>query len=76
MATHASTTVYTLEEEFTMTEKIREQILAIRDSGETNMFDTRMVQYIANREGYYELVIYLEEHSKEYWHFIMTGSEE
>lgn len=76
MATHASTTVYTLEEEFTMTEKIREQILAIRDSGETNMFDTRMVQYIANREGYYELVIYLEEHSKEYCHFIMTGSEE
>lgn len=76
MATRASTTVYTLEEEFTMTEKIREQILAIRDSGETNMFDTRMVQYIANREGYYELVIYLEEHSKEYWHFIMTGSEE
>ena len=76
MAARASTTVYTLEEEFTMTEKIREQILAIRDSGETNMFDTRMVQYIANREGYYELVIYLEEHSKEYWHFIMTGSEE
>ncbi len=40
------------------------------------MFDTSTVQYIANREGYYELVIYLEEHSKEYWHFIMTGSEE
>ena len=33
-----------LKEDFTMTEKIREQILAIRDSGETNMFDTRMVQ--------------------------------
>ena len=48
MATRASTTVYTLEEEFTMTEKIREQILAIRDSGETNMFDTHMVQYITN----------------------------
>ena len=58
-----------------MTEKIREQILAIRDSGETNMLDTRMVQYIANRKGYYELVIYLEEHRKEYWNFIMTGSE-
>ena len=58
-----------------MTEKIREQILAIRDSGETNMFDTHMVQYIANREGYYELVIYLEEYRKEYWKFIMTGSE-
>ena len=58
-----------------MTEKIKEQILAIRESGETNMFDTRAVQYIANREGYYELVIYLEEHPKEYWHFIMTGEE-
>lgn len=58
-----------------MTEKIREQILAIRSSGETNMLDTLMVQYIANREGYYELVIYLEEHRKEYWNFIMTGSE-
>ena len=58
-----------------MTETIKEQILAIRDSGVTNMFDTRMVQHIANREGYYELVTYLEEHSKEYWHFIMTGEE-
>lgn len=58
-----------------MTEKIKEQIMAIRDSGETNMLDTHMVQYIANREGYYELVIYLEEHRKEYWHFIMTGEE-
>ena len=59
-----------------MTNTVKQQILAIRATGETNMFDTRMVQYIANREGYYELVIYLEEHSKEYWHFIMTGSEE
>ena len=58
-----------------MTEKIRAQIMAIRDSGETNMLDIRMVQYIANREGYYELVTYLEEHRKEYWHFIMTGEE-
>ena len=56
-----------------MTKKIKEQILAIRDSGETNMLDTRTVQWIANRENYYELVIYLEEHSREYWHFIMTG---
>lgn len=59
-----------------MTEKIKEQILAIRDSGETNMFDTNMVQYIANRENYFELVIYIEEHKKEYAHFIMTGEAE
>lgn len=56
-----------------MTNKIREQIMAIRDSGETNMLDTRTVQWIANREGYYELVIYLEDNSREYWNFIMTG---
>ena len=37
------------------------------------MLDTRTVQWIANREGYYELVIYLEDNSREYWHFIMTG---
>lgn len=39
-----------------MTEKIKEQIMAIRDSGETNMLDTRMVQYIANREGYTQFI--------------------
>ena len=58
-----------------MTEKIKEQIMAIRDSGETNMLDTKTVQYLAFQHGYYELVNYLEEHSKEYWHFIMTGEE-
>ena len=58
-----------------MTEKIKEQILAIRDSGETNMFDTKTVQFLAFHRGYYELVTYLEEHKKEYAHFIMTGEE-
>ncbi len=37
------------------------------------MFDIRRVQQIANRRGYYELVIYLEEHRKEYVNFILTG---
>ncbi len=56
-----------------MTSKIKEQILAIRDSGETNMLLVNNVQWIANREGYYELVIYLEDNRQEYWDFIMTG---
>lgn len=56
-----------------MTEKIKEQIEAIRQGGETNMLDTRMVQWIANRENYFELVIYLEEHRKEYVNYIFTG---
>ena len=56
-----------------MTEKVKEQILAIRDIGLTNMFDIPMVQRLAYERGYYELVCYLEEHRKEYAHFILTG---
>jgi len=53
--------------------KIRSQILDIRDSGETNMFAVNMVQVIANSMGYYELVLFIEEHKAEYVHFILTG---
>lgn len=56
-----------------MTEKIREQIMAVRDTGRANMLDTRLVQVIANEMGFYELVIYIEDHRKEYAHFIFTG---
>ena len=49
-----------------MNEKIREQILAICKTGRTNMFDVPMVQYIANEMRFYELVVFLEEHRKEY----------
>ena len=58
-----------------MTETIREQILAIRDTGLTNMFDVRTVQRLAFDQDFYELVCYLEEHRKEYVHFIMFGDE-
>ncbi len=56
--------------------KIKEQILAIRATGRTNMFDVLMVQYIANEMHFYELVVYLEEHRKEYTHLILTGEME
>ena len=56
-----------------MDEKIKEQILAIRDTGLTNMFDLPVVQRLAYERDFYELVLYLEEHRKEYAHFIMTG---
>ena len=55
------------------TDTVRRQILAVRETGETNMFDVPMVQRIANRLGYYELVLFLIDHRKEYAHFIMTG---
>lgn len=57
-----------------MTETIKKQIEAIRRSGETNMLDVNMVQWIANRAHYYELVIYLEEHRKDYMKYLFTGS--
>ena len=56
-----------------MTEKIREQILSVRETGRTNMFDVPVVQNIANEMGFYELVIFLEENRREYVHFILTG---
>lgn len=64
------------EDEFkvlALNEKIISQILAIRDIGESNMFDTNYIQWIANRDNYFELVIFIEEHQKEYLDFIMHG---
>lgn len=57
-----------------MNDTIKRQILAVRATGEANMLDISLVQLIANRMGFYELVIYLEEHKPEYVHFILTGS--
>ena len=56
-----------------MEQKIKEQILAIRDTGLTNMFDIGMVQRLAYERDFYELVLYLEDHQSEYAHFILTG---
>lgn len=58
-----------------MTETIRNQILAIRDSGRTNMLDTVTVQRIAFELEYFELVCFIDENRKGYVHFILTGEE-
>ena len=58
-----------------MSETIRNQILAIRDTGLTNMFDVHMVQRLAFDRNYFELVNFLEEHRKEYVQFILYGDE-
>ena len=39
-----------------MDEKVKEQILAIRDTGLTNMFDLPVVQRLAYERDFYELV--------------------
>jgi len=55
---------------------IVQQIMQIRDSGETNMFDVNTVMAIAVRDDLYELADYLIEHPKEYCHFILTGKKD
>ena len=56
-----------------MEQNIKEQILAIRDTGLTNMFDIGIVQRLDYERDFYELVLYLEDHRSEYAHFILTG---
>jgi hypothetical protein len=56
-----------------MEDRVKEQILTIREIGLTNMFDVCTVQRIANDMGFYELVVYIEEHRREYAQFILTG---
>lgn len=56
-----------------MTDTIRRQILAVRETGRTNMFDTNMVQVIADEMEFHELVVFIEEHKSEYVRFILSG---
>lgn len=57
-----------------MTEEVKTQILAIRDTGRTNMFDLKEVANLAMEYGYEELYVYLLDHRKEYCQFILTGT--
>ncbi len=58
-----------------ITEKIKEQIFAVRESGEANMCNMAAVQRAAFNRNFYELVLFIEEHREEYWNFILTGKE-
>ena len=55
---------------------VRKQILAIRDSGLTNMFDARTVQYLAYAHSFYELVCFIEDDCAAYVNFILYGDGE
>ena len=58
-----------------MDAKVREQILAVRATGLTNMFDINAVQRIAYELDFYELVNFIEENRGKYFRFILTGEE-
>ena len=57
-----------------MTEEIREQILTIRDTGLSNMFDKGAVQKLAFDREMFDLVVFIEEHPREYVEFILYGN--
>ncbi|MFH1029480.1 MAG: DUF5049 domain-containing protein [Pseudomonadota bacterium] len=59
-----------------MSDTVKEQALAIRETGLTNMFDTASVQRLAFERGYHELVDFIETDCKIYVTFIMTGKAE
>ena len=59
-----------------MTDKVFEQIMHVRDSGMTNMLAVNTVQRLAFESEFYDLVMYIEDHKKEYVHFILQGTEE
>ena len=56
-----------------MTDTVREQILTIRDTGLTNMFDLNTVQRLAYERDFYDLVVFIEENKAAYVRFILTG---
>ena len=56
-----------------MDTRVKEQILVIRETGLTNMFDIYTVQRLAFEMEFWELVIFLEENKDAYVQFILTG---
>ena len=50
-----------------------EEIMQVRDSAVVNMCSVKEVQYHAFHMNCYALVNFIEEHPKEYFHFILTG---
>ena len=58
-----------------MNEKVKEQLLALRETGLTNMIDLNAVQLIAYDIDFFELVNFIEENKSAYVRFILTGDE-
>ena len=58
-----------------MNKTVKTQILAIRDTGLTNMLDIRVVCDIAGSFGYDELIEFIKQNRKSYVEFILMGKE-
>lgn len=58
-----------------MDAKVKEQILAIRDTGAVNMLDIKGVERLAYEMNCFDLVLFIEENKKKYINFIFFGEE-
>ena len=56
-----------------MPDTVREQILAVRATGKTNMFDVKAVFELAVQMDFPELADFIFMDTKAYSHFILTG---
>lgn len=57
-----------------MSDKLKNQILSIRDSGNVNMFDISAVKQEAQDKKYTLLTIFLETNKGDYLRFIQSGA--
>ena len=58
-----------------MNDTIRKQILTVRATGKTNMFDVKAVFELAVQMDFPELADFIFMDTKAYSHFILTGEE-
>lgn len=58
-----------------MDEKVKAQLMDIRESGLANLLDIPYVQRLAFDRNYFELVNFISEHRSEYIHFIFYGDD-
>ena len=58
-----------------VTQKVFDGIEAVRNSGLTNMLDKYTVQRLCLDLEYYEAVVWIEDHNKEYARAIFEGFE-
>lgn len=54
-------------------EEVRKEILLIRNTGRTNMFDLPVVKAIARELDFTDLLDFLKRNREKYIHFIFTG---
>ncbi|MBB1123784.1 DUF5049 domain-containing protein [Limosilactobacillus sp. Lr3000] len=62
-----------IEDELAKRDRIRKQVLTIRDTGEVNMFDVPNVERLAYYYNCHDLTEYIHEDRAGYLNLIMTG---